>query len=108
MSGVDAVIARGFVDRDNLFVTGGSGGGVLTAWIVGKTHRFRAAVSAYPVINWQSWILTTDMSATAVRNWIPGPPWDNVEHYRKRSPLDLVAKVAHVRKWFETHRKGAE
>ena len=44
MSGVDAVIARGYVDPDNLFVTGGSGGGVLTGWIIGKTDRFRAAV----------------------------------------------------------------
>ena len=43
MSGVDAAIAKGFVDPDNLFVTGGSGGGVLTAWIVGKTERFSAA-----------------------------------------------------------------
>jgi dipeptidyl aminopeptidase/acylaminoacyl peptidase len=93
MSGVDAVLARGFVDRDNLFVTGGSGGGVLSAWIIGKTNRFRAAVIAYPVINWHSWILTTDMSALAARNWFPGSPWEHAEHYRKRSPLDLVGNV---------------
>ena len=60
MSGVDAVIAQGHVDTDNLFVTGGSGGGVLTAWIVGKTDRFRAAVVAKPVINWSSFVLTSD------------------------------------------------
>src|SRR5262249_20764114 len=93
MSGVDAVISRGYIDKDNLFVTGGSGGGVLTAWIVGKTNRFRAAVSAYPVINWHSWLLTTDMAPLAVRNWFPGPPWEHAEHYRKRSPLDLVGNV---------------
>ena len=46
MSAVDAAVAKGFVDPDNLFVTGGSGGGVLTAWIVGKTDRFRAAAIA--------------------------------------------------------------
>jgi dipeptidyl aminopeptidase/acylaminoacyl peptidase len=93
ISGVDAVLARGFTDKDNLFVTGGSGGGVLSAWIIGKTNRFRAAVIAYPVINWQSWLLTSDISAFAVRNWFPGPPWENAEHYRKRSPLDLVGNV---------------
>src|SRR5690606_17200131 len=54
MSAVDAVLAEGYVDADNLFVTGGSGGGVLTAWIVGHTQRFRAAVVAKPVINWIS------------------------------------------------------
>ena len=93
MSGVDAVIARGFVDKDRLFVTGGSGGGVLSSWIIGKTNRFRAAVIAYPVINWHSWLLTTDMSAYGMRNWFPGPPWEHSEHYRKRSPLDLVGNV---------------
>ena len=60
ISGVDAVIAKGFVDPENLFVTGGSGGGVLTCWVIGNTNRFRAAVSAFPVINWYSFVLTTD------------------------------------------------
>ena len=46
ISGVDALIDKGYVDSEQLFVTGGSGGGVLTAWIVGKTDRFRAAVVA--------------------------------------------------------------
>src|SRR4029079_15329745 len=50
MTGVDSLIARGYVAADNLFVTGGSGGGVLTAGIVGHTQRFRAAVVAKPVI----------------------------------------------------------
>ena len=61
MSAVDAAIAEGYVDADNLFVTGGSGGGVLTAWIVGKTTRFKAAVTQKPVINWASTVLTTDV-----------------------------------------------
>src|SRR5437763_12791562 len=93
MSAVDSAIATGHVDPDNLFVTGGSGGGVLSAWIIGKTDRFRAAVIAYPVINWYSWMLTTDISAFTVRNWFPGPPWQHSEHYRQRSPLDLVGNV---------------
>ena len=41
-------------------MTGGSGGGVLTAWIVGKTDRFKAAVAQKPVINWTSEVLTAD------------------------------------------------
>jgi acylaminoacyl-peptidase len=93
MSGVEEVLKLGYVDRDNLYVTGGSGGGVLTCWVVGKTDRFRAAVSTYPVINWHSWLLTSDASAAFVRNWFPGPPWEHAEHYQKRSPLSLVGKV---------------
>jgi acylaminoacyl-peptidase len=93
MSGVDAAIAGGYVDERNLFVTGGSGGGVLTAWLVGRTDRFRAAVSAKPVINWYSFVLTADMNNFFYRYWFPGFPWEHEAHYMKRSPLALVGNV---------------
>jgi acylaminoacyl-peptidase len=93
MSGVDALIERGYVDRGHLYVTGGSGGGVLTAWIVGKTDRFRAAVVAKPVINWQSFVLTADMTALFARYWFPAMPWEDPQHYWARSPLSLVGNV---------------
>lgn len=93
MSGVDALLAKGYVDEDRLFVTGGSGGGVLTAWIVGNTDRFRAAVVAKPVINWYSFALYADISAFVSQYWFPGMPWDHTEHYMKRSPISLVKNV---------------
>jgi dipeptidyl aminopeptidase/acylaminoacyl peptidase len=92
-SGVDAVIAKGYVDTDNLFVTGGSGGGVLTCWMIGRTNRFRAAVTVYPVINWYSFVLTSDIPILVTKYWFPGLPWDNVEHYEKRSLLSVVKNV---------------
>ena len=92
-SGVDAVIAKGYVDERNLFVTGGSGGGVLTAWVIGHTDRFRAALAFYPVINWESFSLTADMAPTSVNNWFPGFPWDYPENYDKRSLLSVVKNV---------------
>lgn len=94
MAGIDAVIAKGYVDPDNLFVTGGSGGGVLTAWTVGNTDRFRAAVVAKPVINWTSFVLTADYTPFFYKYWFPGFPWDHPEHYRQRSPLSLVGNVS--------------
>jgi dipeptidyl aminopeptidase/acylaminoacyl peptidase len=93
MSIVDAAIQKGGVDADNLFVTGSSGGGVLTSWIVGKTHRFKAAVTQRPVINWTSWMLTTDMSAFGARYWFKKMPWEDQETYWKLSPLSLVGNV---------------
>ena len=93
MSGVDAVLQKGFIDEDVLFVTGGSGGGVLTAWIVGHTDRFRAAVVAKPVINWISWQLTNDDYPSRVPYWLPDHPWNAFEHYWKRSPLAYVGNV---------------
>ncbi len=93
MSGVDAVIAKGYVDPANLFVTGGSGGGVLSAWIVGHTHRFRAAAVQKPAINWYSFVLTSDVDVVFTRYWFPGFPWDSVAHYMKRSPISYVGNV---------------
>lgn len=92
-SGVDAVIARGYIDEKNLFVTGGSGGGVLTAWMIGRTDRFRAALAFYPVINWESFALTADMAPMAVNDWFPGFPWDYPENYDQRSLLSVVKNV---------------
>ena len=93
MSGVDALIAQGNVDTNNLFVTGGSGGGVLTAWIVGKTDRVRAAVVAKPVINWSSFVLTADVPNFFYKYWFGAQPWEQPEQYWKRSPLSLVGNV---------------
>jgi acylaminoacyl-peptidase len=93
MAGVDAVVNRGGIDTDRLYVTGGSGGGVLTAWIIGQTDRFRAAVVAKPVINWYSFVLTSDMYPFFTRYWFSGPPWEHVDEYMEHSPISLVGNV---------------
>lgn len=93
MSAVDAVVEKGFVDPERLFVTGGSGGGVLSAWIVGHTDRFRAAVVAKPVINWYSFVLTADFYNFFYKYWFPGLPWDHAEHYLQRSPIHHAGNV---------------
>lgn len=92
-SGVDAVLARGFIDPENLFITGGSGGGILTAWAIGKTGRYRAASILYPAVNFTSWVLTTDKAFKLTNYFFPGPPWEDSQHYASRSPLSLVRDV---------------
>jgi dipeptidyl aminopeptidase/acylaminoacyl peptidase len=93
MSAVDAAIGTGYVNPDELFVTGGSGGGVLTAWIVGKTHRFRAAATQKPVINWASFSLTTDLATFVPKYWFGKLPWEDPQDYWRHSPLSLVGNV---------------
>jgi len=93
ISGVDHVIGLGNVDPDKLYVTGGSGGGVLSSWIIGKTDRFKAAVVAKPVINWTSFTLYSDMSLAAAKYWFGSMPWEDQENYWRRSPLSLVGNV---------------
>jgi dipeptidyl aminopeptidase/acylaminoacyl peptidase len=91
MAGVDAALAKGWIDKDNLFVCGGSGGGVLTAWIVGHTNRFRAAVSMRPVIDWGSFVGNTD--GPSWYDQFTKYPWEDPVQYAERSPLHYVANV---------------
>ncbi len=93
MSAVDYAIDEGWADPARLFVTGGSGGGILTAWIVTQTDRFRAAVAAKPVINWYSFVLTADQYNFFYRAWFPDLPWNVPEAYLSRSPLHFVHRV---------------
>lgn len=92
-AGVDAMLGKGYIDPKRLYVTGGSGGGVLTSWMIGRTTRFRAAVTVYPVINWYSFVLTSDIGNWTSKYWFPGLPWDHVDHYEKRSLLSVVKNV---------------
>ena len=93
MSGIDAMIDLGFIDDENLFIAGGSAGGIATAYAVGLTDRFNAAVAAKPVINWLSKPLTADSMVSQIYHQFPGPPWEHLEHYWKRSPLSLMGNV---------------
>ncbi len=94
MSGVDALIDKGFIDKNQLFITGLSGGGILTTWSIGKTDRFVAAVARGPVINWTSESLNSTMNFPFIlENWFDGAPWENPTQYWKFSPLSLVGNV---------------
>lgn len=92
LSGIDALVARGFIDEERLFVTGGSGGGVLTAELIGNDDRFAAAAVGKPVINWTSFFLHADL-APVMNYWFETPVWEDPDEYWRRSPLADVANV---------------
>jgi dipeptidyl aminopeptidase/acylaminoacyl peptidase len=94
MSGIDALIERGFVDPEQLFITGGSAGGIASAYAIGLTNRFRAAAVAKPVINWLSKSLSADSYVYQTQFQFPGMPWEEPMHYWQRSPLSLVGNVS--------------
>lgn len=93
MDGVDACISKGVAHEDQLFVTGGSAGGIMTAWMIGKNNRFEAAVVAKPVMNWISKTLVADNYFYYAHTRFPGQPWENFETYWKFSPLSLVEHI---------------
>jgi acylaminoacyl-peptidase len=93
MSGVEVAIDKGYVDSNNLFVTGGSYGGYLSAWIIGNTDQFNAAVVAKPIINQYSMSLYTDITFWSL-SWFSDYPWNVPEEYLERSPISVVGNVS--------------
>ena len=93
MDGVDALIKKGIAHEDQLYVTGGSAGGIMTTWMIGKNKRFEAAVVTKPVINWISKTLVADNYYGYAYTRYPGQPWENFETYWKFSPLSLVGNI---------------
>ena len=93
MDGVNHCIKMGIAHEDQLFVTGGSAGGIMTAWMIGKNNRFEAAVVAKPVMNWISKTLVADNYFGYANSRYEGQPWENVEHYWKFSPISLVGNI---------------
>lgn len=93
MDGVDHLVKAGIADNERLFVTGGSAGGIMTAWIIGKNNRFKAAAVHKPVMNWISKTLVADNYYGYANSRYPGQPWENFEGYWKFSPISLVGNV---------------
>jgi dipeptidyl aminopeptidase/acylaminoacyl peptidase len=93
MTGVDQMLARGYIDEKRLGVAGGSGGGLLTSWTVGQTGRFGAAVVERAVTNWFSFVGTTDLNYYFVTHWFRDYPWRDGADYLARSPLSHVDNV---------------
>ncbi|MBC8121250.1 MAG: S9 family peptidase [Gemmatimonadaceae bacterium] len=92
MAGVDTLLARGYIDPNRLGVTGGSGGGVLTNWIIGHTDRFRAAVSQRSIADWRDWWYTFD-GTMFQPSWFRGAPWQEEADFKARSPITYVEQI---------------
>jgi Dipeptidyl aminopeptidases/acylaminoacyl-peptidases len=93
MDGVDVLLKKSYLTEDSLFVTGGSAGGIMTAWMIGKNNRFQAAAVIKPVMNWISKTLTADNYYGYANSRYPGQPWENMETYMKFSPISLVGNI---------------
>jgi dipeptidyl aminopeptidase/acylaminoacyl peptidase len=93
MAGVDEVVRRGGIDDKKMGVTGGSGGGLLTNWVVGHTDRFAAAVAQRDIANWADWWYTADFTLFQP-NWFKTPPFNDEEgDYKARSPITYINNV---------------
>ena len=93
MDGVNYLIEKGYAHEDKLYVTGGSAGGIMTSWIIGKNNRFKAAAVIKPVVNWISKTLVADNYFSYANTRFPGQPYENFNEYWSFSPLSLVKNI---------------
>ncbi len=92
MTGVDEVVRRGYIDPKKLGVTGGSGGGLLTNWVVGHTDRFAAAVAQRDIASWEDWWYTADFTLFQP-TWFKAPPFQDQSDFKARSPITYINNV---------------
>jgi dipeptidyl aminopeptidase/acylaminoacyl peptidase len=92
MAGVDDLVARGWVDPEKLGVTGGSGGGLLTNWVIGHTQRFKAAVAQRDIADWSDFWYTADFTLFTP-TWFRGAPWEQEADFKERSPITYITKI---------------
>jgi dipeptidyl aminopeptidase/acylaminoacyl peptidase len=92
IAGVDELVKRGWVDPNRMGVTGGSGGGVLTNWVIGHTDRFKAAVSQRSIADWRDFWYTADFTLFTPM-WFRGAPWEQEADFKARSPITYIDRM---------------
>ena len=94
MSILDALVARPYADARNQFIGGGSGGGVLTLWAIGREpDRFRAAAALRPVVDWTDQVTTSDGTSFFMKHWMQATPWDDPQRYFALSPFSQAGNI---------------
>jgi dipeptidyl aminopeptidase/acylaminoacyl peptidase len=92
LAGVDEMVKRGIADPKKLGVTGGSGGGILTNWIVTQTDRFAAAAAQRSIADWSAFFYTADFTLYRP-TWFHGAPWEDPQDFARRSPITYAARI---------------
>src|SRR5437867_5959820 len=93
MAGIDAVVAKGYIDTTRMYVSGCSGGGVLSSWVIGHSDRFAAAAVRCPVTDWLSFAGHTDVPLFAY-SFFKKPFWEDPEEWLAHSSVMFVGKVS--------------
>ena len=89
ISGVDSLIAKGFVDKDRVGAMGWSEGGYISAFITTSSDRFKAVSVGAGISDWMTYYANTDITPFT-RQYLGATPWDDPEVYRKTSPISYI------------------
>src|SRR2546425_8954767 len=92
ISGVDSLIAKGWVDKERVGSMGWSQGGYISAFITASSDRFKAVSVGAGISDWMTYYANTDITPFTPQ-YLHATPWDDPEIYRKTSPISYIAKA---------------
>ena len=92
ISGVDALVAKGWVDRNRVGSMGWSQGGYISAFITASSDRFKAVSVGAGISDWMTYYANTDITPFTPQ-YLHGTPWDDPEIYKKTSPISYISKA---------------
>ncbi|HSL20812.1 MAG TPA: S9 family peptidase [Vicinamibacterales bacterium] len=93
VSGIDHLVAQGFVDASRVGAMGWSQGGYISAFLT--THdsaRFKAISVGAGISDWMTYYVNTDIHPFT-RMYLKATPWDDPEIYRKTSPITYIKQA---------------
>ena len=89
ISGVDALVAKGFVDPAKVASMGWSQGGYISAFLTTSSTRFVATSVGAGISDWRTYYYNTDITPFTV-NYLGADPVADPAIYAKTSPVDYV------------------
>lgn len=92
ISGVDALIAKGYVDKVRVGAMGWSQGGYISAFLTTYSDRFKAVSVGAGISDWMTYYVNTDIHPFT-RNYLQATPWEDPEIYRKTSPITYINRA---------------
>src|ERR1051326_3150158 len=92
ISGVDYLVAKGWVDKERVGIMGWSFGGFISAWMATNTDRFRAVSVGAGTADWALFYASSVLPAIP-RQYLAATPWSDAEIYRKSSPVTYISQA---------------
>ncbi len=91
-SGVDYLIAQGWVDPKRVGVMGWSQGGYISAFLATTSDKFAAISVGAGISNWATYYYNTDITPFTI-HYLGDDPADDPEIYRKTSPMSYIKQA---------------
>ena len=93
LSGIDALVQQGLVDKDRVGSMGWSQGGYISAFLTTRhSDRFKALSVGAGISDWMTYYVNTDIHPFT-RQYLKATPWDDPKIYADTSPMTYIKQA---------------